>query len=1159
MSFREWRQTFLVARGLTRPNGQMLFAYRTTASEYFELRQLFGQKLAGLQGREWYFSSVDECALFVLYAAEWWRRDYGGGPWRWMHILESLHDGKIQLPIAERNDAVERGMLSWGHRVGDEGKKFLGAIVAHGGLPLQMVARGDGAVTKLLYRATQSAQMFLWDEWRLMEFFKEQDVSLVSHLREPAIHRLLASIVMQVLVLKREHRLGGLEHPVDRLNAVAPSWRDQFPIQVDDAAVESLLVGLVKEAAQEREVRFEQPIVADRLLQLKANDTYNLVTAFRAPVSLSAQSLAMAVGLPEAQLPSGFAFLLRSVECQQALEARELMSSGGQRYALSGRLKSVSGDQALAEFSYDMVARGEVIRSQLVIQGAEALDELSPWVFCERTQQLSLVAVGCADLPDSQAWVSVPEDATCSPSDGTSTVERVGQIALTRPRQVLRITGSLNVEIDGVEFQVACGVSSTPLPKLAWRGRRISYDSHPFPVYLGAPELCMLGEDGRLHALPSQQVEWVSPGSRESIPNIRSFTGVADAWLIKAGRKTRRYRLAIIRPNATIEFESGLTESDGVITLQGWGVRAVHVKEATGMAVDVDHASSRLKLRCSGEPPACVYVSVDWGRASPKTELTLPYPATGGRFLSSDGVTLTGDAFLSTRALEQVRIRVFDRNPSLPKSYRLHAELMRGRVAKEATRRPVSLEYPVATDASGMGELRLMEIATQLRGVISQSDDLDAKIHLTLRASGQVLRSIYITRYDADLERSGVDISLNSRSLQQFSVAQLEGLQLLAQPIVAPADEPRSLTQSRSSDVPTGRWSLVHLSAAEGPWLVYPAKGSRLQVRPIVFPGFSVGKPTPVARKLCPLGAAMMMGDLTARWHCLNGVINDMSSNWRHSSWDHLKALHSRFRHLPLGTFDHWKILACNWHGLLACLARLESDLAAQCELANRISEELGVMWELMPKAKAVGSISKSRDEFSGLLGGDSKAVIDLLVTDRCKRWVTAIPAARSLIGYAAFACSITDEELQEDGLSLARFAARPVRAVLDEFWSQEDCELQRHLLRPFAEDARWPDLGLHNDLLEVFEQQVPEHVQQWIGQKIGRQLLWSPPDRRDHRIDVACSPFIAALLLQLVPDAWLNFDKAAQAKLRHVRSFAPDWFARSAHRALVVSCQAPE
>jgi hypothetical protein len=171
---------------------------------------------------------------------------------------------------------------------------------------------------------------------------------------------------------------------------------------------------------------------------------------------------------------------------------------------------------------------------------------------------------------------------------------------------------------------------------------------------------------------------------------------------------------------------------------------------------------------------------------------------------------------------------------------------------------------------------------------------------------------------------------------------------------------------------------------------------------------------------------------------------------------------------------------------------------------------------------------------------------------------VAAIPAVRSLIGYAAFACSITDKELQDDGLSLARCASKPVRTVLDEVWSQEDCELQRHLLRPFAEDARWPDLDLRNELLAVFEQQVPECVQQWIGQAIGRHLLWSPPDKRDYRIDVACSPFIAALLLQLVPDAWESLDKTIHAKLRHVRSFAPDWFARSAHRALVVSCQAP-
>lgn len=131
-NFAKWLNAFFAERGLARPSGEMLFTYRTSKREYLELRALFAQRLKQLNGNPWRFDSCAECACFVLYAAEWWRREYSGGHWRWMHILESIGP-KFQLDIFERSLAVERGLGAWGHRASDSGKKYLGAIVAHGG------------------------------------------------------------------------------------------------------------------------------------------------------------------------------------------------------------------------------------------------------------------------------------------------------------------------------------------------------------------------------------------------------------------------------------------------------------------------------------------------------------------------------------------------------------------------------------------------------------------------------------------------------------------------------------------------------------------------------------------------------------------------------------------------------------------------------------------------------------------------------------------------------------------------------------------------------------------------------------------------------------------------------------------------------------------
>ena len=254
--FAVWLKAFLERRGLRLPNGEMLFTYRTSKEEYLELRAIFTKKLEFLRGQPWTFDSPSECALLVLYASEWWRREYAGGAWRWLHILQSLTSAPIALDVLERTYAIERGLKAWGHRPSDDGKKYLGAIVLQGGLPLQLVARGDGSITRLLVRGTRLAQLFSWDSARLEAFFGEHNQELVQHLREVDIHRLFASIVLTVLSLRDECHLAGIANPIATLDKLRPAWRDQFPIAVDDESAEPLLIGLVREAARAVKLRF---------------------------------------------------------------------------------------------------------------------------------------------------------------------------------------------------------------------------------------------------------------------------------------------------------------------------------------------------------------------------------------------------------------------------------------------------------------------------------------------------------------------------------------------------------------------------------------------------------------------------------------------------------------------------------------------------------------------------------------------------------------------------------------------------------------------------------------------------------------------------------------------------------------------------------------
>jgi len=100
-----WLTSFLEARGLTQPNGLPLFTYKATADEYRQLAELLSKTpLVETQSAR-YFQA------WLLFAAEWWKREYAGGAWRWAPVFEAL-----QRPVpdyAQVQRAVVEGRRAW--------------------------------------------------------------------------------------------------------------------------------------------------------------------------------------------------------------------------------------------------------------------------------------------------------------------------------------------------------------------------------------------------------------------------------------------------------------------------------------------------------------------------------------------------------------------------------------------------------------------------------------------------------------------------------------------------------------------------------------------------------------------------------------------------------------------------------------------------------------------------------------------------------------------------------------------------------------------------------------------------------------------------------------------------------------------------------------
>jgi len=1154
--YADWMESFLRTRGLVRANGEMLFAYRATKAEYLSLQSMLARTLECLDGAPWTLRSAPECACFVLYASEWWRRAYAGGPWRWTHILQSFGQ-PFSLDVLERTAAVERGLRAWGHRPGGQGKKYLGAIVAHGGLPLQLIARGDGSITRLLIRGMREAQLYGWDSNRLESFFDAHQLELVQHLRDEDIYRLLASVVVTVLSLRQECQLAGVSNPVEVLDRLQPNWRERFPIAVDDNSAEPLLVGLVKEAAKQYTPVTSFPVVTTRSLHLDDDgETYGLAMTAEMPGSITLAALSSAIGLSSDVLPQAFSIDLLGGERVSLGEGRQLLGSGEPSAVLSGRIRRVQGDAALAEHLLVIRCLGEDLHTPVEVPGAYALDEAQPWVFAARDTGLVLAGIGGCRVPEDTCMVAVPDDFKVAADGDFSIVDLKGMTGgLSQIRWIYEVRGAVRLVGQGSHFVVRTGQTADLSSQLLWRGTRAPYRSGTMSVYLGVPLLCRLASDGSLAQVSTRSVEWSMPGiAGERVEQPRQHRGPIDAWLIEDGARQRRFRMVLLPPEAKVRFRSGATECEGAIEFHAWGIESIDAQKELSPRTELLTNSLTLELHAEVRPPAIVPITVNWPHVPQSLRLDLPFPATGGRFTTAEGRNLSAGQAVPIRELQTVRVQVFDRNPSAPKRYSLIVDLSGGGGSAGVGR--LHIEHAIPIDKQGFGELRLLEVESSLLGLLCQSSQLDARLELKLAVSGAAIAKIDVTRYDADLElqHQSQAMSLSAACLARLNTEELGGISLRALPLLLASAEEVELKQSQSEGTPTGRWSVASLSAERGPWLVYPSSTSTLQLRPTLYAGFAIGAAHSRSTRLCPLGEAMAITDADDRAKAIGQVVTEMAEDLDHESWLLITRQYQVQAHLPLSTFDYWRALAESMPSSLAVLLKLSHDVHS---LVKRMRDELGVVWELMPRSTLAEALSRLQQSWAKQLSADAAGPVVRTLSEQVFRTIgVSDPLLDDMIELVLFQAGSNLTDKLSRLIAPFSSGARPLVASL---WLGENSLLQRFLLRTHTEDRVWPHFDLSRGLILLLEAAKPDAASK-LFELCGKELLWMPTAgqtgqyAKNVKEDAANAPVLAGLASQLLPteSPWWTAEQLAQ--LRQIRNFDPAWFELGCRTGLLLA-----
>lgn len=1160
-----WLLSLLKLKSVPSPDGRPLFAYDLSQDDYTEL----GNQLAAAVASAGGIAELAEISLgrspifsppaaFVLYASEWWKREYAGGAWSWSPIVKALGAPSESFSPQLRSRFVSRGLSFWGLTTQDRGKTYIGPIVINSGIPMRLLAAGSGSVATLLGQVLKQAGRFGWGLAQVQVAVAERQFQLpAAYRQQPLVAELLAKFVEAALHLRDEYQLQGAKDPVARLDQVYPDWRRRFPVSLESEAALSLLTGMVREAAAQGAGTPHSLFVAERrLVGDSGSGQFAIETHVTCPSRIAAEDLASMFGLSDVEvLPRAFTIDLEAETRQPCIEGRLILGSEKPTAILTAKRIVVRSQAARFELQLIMRSQAGDKGECCTPGGGGALPDEDPWIFVENEAgHHVLAAAGGARLPHESAWVALPPGWTV---ESETPAEALGE--LLSPglpnRQLICLRADACLALSGITFRVRLGQVAPPGQIYQWKAQRLP-EARGRSVFRDRqlPRLFRTTEGG-LQAQPLSTQQWRRPGTQESL-NPREARGPVEVSIMDEGEVVARQRIFVLPPDARIEYVSGNAVGTGAVRFVNWGTVDMAPDVSSGVSVSVSNEGGnavRIELSSLDAPPSEFRVRLRWPGTVSELSLFLPYPVSGGRFLRANGTVMQANEQLTLRELVGMRLQIFDTNPAHPKKYEIQLALGQGH-------HQVSSRYPIALlPGVGRSEVRLIDFQKQIESLLGLFDDLDAKVRIGLVVGGQCTSEITMGRYTTALQADQDSVRVPEAAMGLISPDSLEGMRVMASPLIHPGVAPLELVPVRTEGVHTGAWAVQGMAPDLAPWLVYPADNSAVLFRPMVWvdPGSrdaseenSAFEAVEVATSSLP--AAMAVVQEVERKKKVHSALVSMSENHQSDSWPLLDSLWETFHHLPLTALDVWRMLAKQPKAVLSFFLRSELDDVALAEAVRRFRTETG--WA--PELTTVADLCEAAQAFWRFWLGQG------LDRDRCQKYfkdefegrlkllANEIPGLRPLIETVVFAATGTMSDLLLDA---AGASGRTTADFLRQLWDGSDSlvNAQLFLVNAEREIPTWPGRDfVQQQAFPAFATACTTPNQKLLTPYF-KKFFWPQP--QDHKFSVANLPVLCALWAATSTSRQWWSDPRSRLALKQIRDFDPMWFEQAYRQAFKV------
>lgn len=1100
-----WRQ-LLDKHSLAVPDGRSLYAYRLTEEDFETLQTSLRSKLDGYLKSGTLSALVNSnaifCALFVLYAAEWWRRRYDGSKWSWEPILADLGASQDSWSSIQRNDCVARGLNKWQLKISETaGYRYLGAVAVQGGLPMQLLAIAKGNIGRILRRVLGLARGGAAGFTEIRDWIASLKNELPKSYQKEEIYVLLTEVVTTVLNLGKDAGLTKSADAVILLDQTIPDWRDRFPFPVGDVEIQGLIEQLIRDVADDKE-RKRVALQVERSLELQHDEIWQLCSSIALPEVLSTQDISAFFPVTgSGSIPRIIEFVIEASDHHLSINARRL--AGHDRYRLERRPCEFSGQVAMGE--HRLTLRATDGRHQIApLCNGEPLDQELPWIFAQSQQNSPrLVRQGGGSVQAVEALVAIPSGWNVATGFSSSCFLKA--FIEAPDREVYEIKGDATIsDTQGHRWTIKTGQANATEESYQWSGDRVWEEFlRPNLAFRGRPILRreIHGEAGESR-ISEHLLNWQPP-------NVSA--GPVEVTYAERQELRHRSRMVLLPKGARVSFEPKSLNC-GTIHLRHWHAVNACLTETAGVDLRLNRDGDSLALICSSPdatPPEWIEIEVIWEGNTTPARIRLPFPFEGARAFDASGAELPKDAWLSAQRLTGVRLVTMFHSP-VPVELRF-----RLRHTKEQNNAHEASHQMRTANGSSRIDIRLQDYAEDIDRLLAADELLDAWVEVSLSLNHKEALRIRVSRYACPLERVASDVQLTAQGMRLIASEILNTLPVLALRLEQPGEEAITLPAKLSEGVPTGAWEFVSNKREPGSWLIYPGPDSALPFRPTLW---MIPGETPATTSLTH---ALSIEGRQRRAEELDRVIGNMSADFLDPCWVDLERLGGHLGHLPLSTLDLWRRFVHSPSGMAALALRL-SHLPSG--FLRRFPLEQPFVWELVSINEWIEAADQLKKQCVAWFGeATSPKRFGEFLSERVAELTTHQPALSNLLGIVK--SGVLNDGCKEITMMRATGSDNHFSTRL---FSGEQSALQM-LLRGHA-DETWPsDSRLYAWVNDIRRQGAFAHL--------------FPKESLTFRDGVLGLPVLLAI--QVATNAtgeWLSHAERIHT-LRTYQAFDPDWF----------------